>query len=318
MKNFYIDSKLNNVVMETIFKSVQSAKCLSVLQFEYGNVNSLDYISGNRAINEGIIHISEISDSGKVNSLKITNSSRSYVFFSDGDILEGGKQNRLLNTSVFIGPNSITIIPVSCVERGRWNYSRRNFKPSDFYAPSLLRKVKNIDVQRSLRNDKSFSSKQSKVWEEIQYRQTDHNKHSKTSDLINLFTDMPVDFDKFVNRFKVTEKANGAAIFFKNNLISLDIYNRTDIYKEYFNKLITSSAIEIYRMNLECKPDETALLNKTEIFLDEFENNPKNINEPIGEGIDLRLQTGNIIGSSLQYNSEIVHLNISELKNPVI
>lgn len=109
--------------METIFKSVQSAKCLSVLQFEYGNVNSLDYISGNRAINEGIIHISEISDSGKVNSLKITNSSRSYVFFSDGDILEGGKQNRLLNTSVFIGPNSITIIPVSCVERGRWNYS---------------------------------------------------------------------------------------------------------------------------------------------------------------------------------------------------
>lgn len=92
---------------------------LSVIQFVTGNADLLDYLSFQNALSLKLIEVSEVSESGSVNNLKVVNNADKFVFISDGDLLVGAKQNRVLNTSVFLKPSSVTVIPVSCVEAGR-------------------------------------------------------------------------------------------------------------------------------------------------------------------------------------------------------
>ena len=64
----------------------------------------------------------------------------------DGDILEGAKQNRVINTSILVGAKETVEIPVSCVERGRWNYSSDKFTQSDTIASKNIRFQKAQDI----------------------------------------------------------------------------------------------------------------------------------------------------------------------------
>ena len=88
---------------------------LSVVQFRTDNADTFRYISLSNALKNKFAEINEISESGSVNDLNLSNHSEHFIFISDGDILSGAKQNRVLNTSVLVPPGSKLTIPVSCV-----------------------------------------------------------------------------------------------------------------------------------------------------------------------------------------------------------
>ncbi len=52
------------------------------------------------------------------------------VLLLDGEHLEGAMQNRVLNATVLAAPEHETVIPVSCVEQGRWGYRGSAGEPS--------------------------------------------------------------------------------------------------------------------------------------------------------------------------------------------
>jgi len=86
----------------------QNSGSLSVLQFETVGKDSFDYITFSKALAAEEIEVSEVSESGSVNNLFVINRSKKFAFFMDGDILSGAKQNRVLNTSVLLYPESKT------------------------------------------------------------------------------------------------------------------------------------------------------------------------------------------------------------------
>src|SRR5690606_10048358 len=206
----------------------------------------------------------------------------------NGDILEGAKQNRVLNTSIFLAPASTTIVPVSCVEMGRWRYDKPNFTSSNHLVSPNLRSNIKSDMMNDLKKHKSD---QTKVWNLIASSERISNKFSKTSNFSEQYADMNEGVNKFINSFEISPNVNGAALFFKSKLLSIDVYNRRDIYKEYFKKLITSSAIEIFHMKSDFVIDEQFILNKTEEILLENDKAPKHISDPVGDGIDMRTKT---------------------------
>ena len=69
---------------------------------------------------------SEISfeETGVVGKLQITNNSKKVMLFLNGEIFEGAKQDRMLNSTYIVEPNSELIADVSCVERNRWSYNK--------------------------------------------------------------------------------------------------------------------------------------------------------------------------------------------------
>jgi len=63
----------------------------------------------------------QVVETGRVNELQIENTGAEGVFIQAGDIVKGGKQDRVLTVSFLLAPNSGRVpIASFCVEQGRW------------------------------------------------------------------------------------------------------------------------------------------------------------------------------------------------------
>lgn len=110
-------------------------------------------------------------------SVSITNRSKQTILIKSGEIIGGGKQDRIMRQTTLIPPGQKKeIVTVFCVEKDRWDDKPKPF----FYGGSgdiELRKA--IDVARS----------QASVWKEIDRQYSLGNKSSKTWSYLKLFTD---------------------------------------------------------------------------------------------------------------------------------
>jgi len=70
-----------------------------------------------------LIQITELDNEGSVHELKLSNLGKKTVLIIKGEELVGAKQNRIVNSSFLIAGKTKVVIPVSCVEQGRWKES---------------------------------------------------------------------------------------------------------------------------------------------------------------------------------------------------
>jgi hypothetical protein len=107
---------------------------------------AIDYLTLERALKVGKgeeFRVDEVSVGGSVTDLKVHNGLDSPVLLVEGEILLGAKQNRTVYTTILVDKKSDIIIPVACVEQGRWSHRpAAKFALSDQYAHSSLRYAK--------------------------------------------------------------------------------------------------------------------------------------------------------------------------------
>lgn len=217
---------------------------LSVIQFRTPDADALKYVSLRIALRKGSIAVKEVSESGSVNNLTVENNSDTFVFISDGDLLEGAKQNRMLNTSVLLKPHSVTVIPVSCVEAGRWRFKSRTFSEPMFYAPSGLRRGKIDEVSANLKMNQFHSADQGKVWSTVDEYQNRKGVRSGSSDFVEVSRNSDFEFRREINDILPESGKNGAAIFIGESLVCIEAFNRCDVYAEYFPKLLQAACMD--------------------------------------------------------------------------
>ena len=109
-----------------------------------------DYITLAQALEAGTGVITEVSASGSVPQAVFRNLGDKPVLLLDGEELIGCKQNRILNLTIMAAPNAETLIPVTCVEMGRWSSVSREFRASRRFLFAELRAEKVAQVNRHM------------------------------------------------------------------------------------------------------------------------------------------------------------------------
>ena len=295
-----------------IFESLSFSKSKSfgLLQFKTEYADTFDYVSSDFAIKNDFIVVSEVNEQGSVNNLRVVNTSPHFVFFMDGDVLVGAKQNRVLNTSVLLEPQSKTNITVSCVEQGRWRHKSAKFSKPDFIAPAMLRKQKNINVNKNLKSGNSYYASQSDVWESVSHYESRYSMKSETSDLSELMESKMVDYDKFIKFFDCNNDANGLAMFSGDKVVSVEIFNRTNVYREYFHKLLKATAMEIFYMNKdESKMQKDDALDILNIEINKLEKAKFNDFPGLAAGTERRYDSEEFSCHSLNYQEKQIHFS---------
>ena len=139
----------------------------------------------NEAMQQGLI---EVIETGEVEELVVRNTGDHEVFIQSGDILKGGKQDRVLITSMIVPPGSGDLsVGVFCVERGRWSgrggEEASGFSQSTVRLPSSNGRIALFEqAQRWLAPESSGAAwsdwsdgedLQSRVWESVGEVQAD-------------------------------------------------------------------------------------------------------------------------------------------------
>ena len=147
------------------------------IYFNFKNIAS-NLISLDELFDRKLLCINEVNFDGSVGQVEVANDSRYYLYILDGEAISGAKQNRIAERSVIIAPYSSTIVPVNCVERGRWNYNSQNFSKSEFVLNPKAR-----DEKAELLKNKEEHQIQNSVWSKIDELSEKHQVYSNTSDL---------------------------------------------------------------------------------------------------------------------------------------
>ena len=133
------------------------------------------------------LEVSEL-ESASVPQLQVHNPGETPVLIPAGRVLQGGRQTRTVNVSILVPAGATMVIPVSCVEAGRWSGGRK-FQASQFNLSRRARIAKergvkgNIDRARRTASDpREFKySDQAAVWDAVHAELGLHSVSSSTS-----------------------------------------------------------------------------------------------------------------------------------------
>ena len=103
-----------------------------------------DYLVLDDAMAEGLV---EIAERGGVNALTITNRSNRPLFLLAGEVVIGGKQDRIIGKNTIIAARTTEELPVFCVEHGRWSGRQATFASAGALAHSTLREKASFEAQ---------------------------------------------------------------------------------------------------------------------------------------------------------------------------
>jgi hypothetical protein len=132
------------------------------------------------AIAQGLARVTELTAAGSVPELRFENDADRPVLLLDGEELIGAKQNRVLNLTVLAPAKQSIVIPVSCVEAGRWHAEAPDFKTAEHVLYSRARAHRTAQVTASMRASGTRRSNQSAIWDDIADKSLRMNAHSST------------------------------------------------------------------------------------------------------------------------------------------
>jgi hypothetical protein len=108
------------------------------------------YLTLEQSLAADSIQITEKDAEGSVPELLLRNSGKEPVLVIEGEELVGAKQNRIVNATFLVAADSDVVIPVSCVEQGRWRHVSRRFDSGKKMMHASLRREHQQEVRFSL------------------------------------------------------------------------------------------------------------------------------------------------------------------------
>ena len=265
-----------------------------------------DYMLLDDALDRKLARVSEVSSDGRVPELAFENDSAEKILLVDGDELVGAKQNRVLNLSILVGSRKKLVIPVSCVEQGRWRYDSRDFRSArrSLFAKARAKKMR--QVTESLRLNQDRRSNQSEVWADVAGKVAFCQADSDTLAMADAYESRDRQLSGYVSAFRPEKDQRGAVVAIDGKPVGLELFDSANAFARYLEKLVRSYALDA----IETEAGRTVAASEADVrrFLDSIRRAGTERFPAVGEGEDIRLTGDGVSGGALMANGRVVHL----------
>jgi hypothetical protein len=272
-----------------------------------------DYQTLDEALAAGTATITEVSDSGSVPELLFRNKGEQAVFLLDGEELVGAKQNRILNITLLAPAMKDTVIPVSCVEAGRWSHTSPDFKTAPRAQFAASRAKRSAQVSDDIARFKRRRSNQGEVWDDVACKLDSLGSQSATQAVESAFEDNQSKLDSFVKKLGHIESQSGGIFCINGRITGMELFDSQETCRALMPKIIRSYALDAIDPRYAKAPQ--AGQPSPREFLKRIGQAKYHEAEAVGEGTDLRIQTGSgLSGGALYARDRIVHLVVFALQ----
>jgi hypothetical protein len=296
---------VQDYLSELEFGQAQTYHNMTVKPIISPSGSRLHYMVMPEAVEEGLLTVTEVSKGGRVPELKVKNESDTSVLMLDGEEVAGAKQNRVFNTSILAPENSDITVPVSCTERGRWNWRSERFRDSGNVMTPRQRTHKVRSVSTSLEERQEFRSDQSEVWADVDELAQETGTHSPTGAMRESYQERRGDLEDYLEAFQPVNQQTGLLVFIGGRKVGFDVLSRPEAYTKVHSKLVSSYAMQAL-VSGEPKTHEVSD-EKAAAFISEATQCEEKEFPSVGCGTDCRYESDHMVGSALISSGEVVH-----------
>jgi hypothetical protein len=261
----------------------------------------VSYLSASEAIGSGLLQVSEV-DRPEVSSLVVNNSSSLPVLLLEGEMLIGMNQNRTMNVTVLCPPMTKTVVPVSCVEEGRWR-ARGAVQDKSRVASGSMRSAKTSYLEARGDNPARRASKQSVIWESVRRHGADHGvKFSDTTALEEVQELIEDRLGEDLSQIKTLANQIGVVCTSENGVLGMDLFDNPETMDLYLRPIVAGHALDATSPSAADYPP--AAVHE---FLESV--NECEMDEGVGVGLGNEvLLRGSVVGIGLAYEGSLIHL----------
>jgi hypothetical protein len=262
------------------------------------------YMLLGKAIEAGQAVVEEVCESGSVPSLAVTNKTDRPLLIPEGEILIGAKQNRVVNITVLVAAGVKFVMPVSCVEAGRWRYQSRHFE-SKFYALPSLRNKKIKAVQRNRAAGGHAESDQGEVWDEVRACLAKVHATSATASLTDGFLASQEHLDKYRHEFALPKDAAGVLLAKGTHVLGMDLFDSPATLQAMWDRLRDAYFFDALADNRKRRATSR---KSAQAFLDHVAASARPRQSALGLGEELEIAGDNLVGGALTYSGQLCHV----------
>ena len=270
------------------------------------------YLLLNDAMAAGLVTVGEVSEGGSVPELLLENRADRPVLAVDGQEMIGARQNRVLNLSLLLAAASKTVVPVSCVEQGRWRYESRDFSPSRNMMFASAKMSKSSHVTRSMRRDGSRHSDQGDVWERVASKFDALGSDSATMAMDGVFVDFDADLRGFAQALTPAEGQRGAVYLVDGVLAGVELFDRAATFMALHESLTRSYAMDALEAERR-KPVQRDVPDAAQ-FLSMLATTEAEVWPAVGLGEDWRSTDAAVVLAALVVDGVAMHASASPVQ----
>lgn len=263
--------------------------------------------------------IFKVYETSEVNELMVENISKQFdVFIQSGDIVKGGKQDRILAISVIIPARSGRVsIEAYCVESGRWQ--KRGNEESGQFTSSNDRVI-----SKELKLAANASRSQTEVWDKVAEAQSKLSKNiggKVASDVSASSLQLTIEnrkvtatADEYVKNLEKLLQGQkdviGYAFAINGELNSADIYVSNDLFKRLWPRMLKAAAIEAVSETTRDVNAPTPKSSSVQEFISVADKGKANERAASGSStVVTREKDGNAVFETRDKSKLVVHRN---------
>ncbi|MFH1049485.1 MAG: DUF6569 family protein [bacterium] len=197
-----------------------------------------------------------------VNNLLISNKSDKYIYLMAGDLVKGGKQDRVIAKDIIVPPNTEKMnLPVFCVEQNRWRYKGEN---------QNFGKYSNV-VSNTVRSAVQVEQEQSAVWSKVSAVQSSYGIESETGAYSDVetseeYNNQRDDYIKYFSDKATNNKEMvGMIVVAGDSIIGCDIFANHELLTMQYNSLLYAYITDVISINVVKTSQNDKYIDKDKI-----------------------------------------------------